>query len=195
MALRSDGFSFHSQRPFASSSRFCLNAWTHCCTTDVSSTPVLKLPSLLWYSGMDAAREDLKRASICWSESWHIRPASKRRPSSLIIGSFKPSCAAKLLRNDAWHCLGAPSVPTLFQTCLPDHPLRFILAPVLLVNKPPVPKVAPTSCTNMTDLSQVVVGGWVLSLTVTVWQTRRCWGGLLSLCCINAASNLSPSRS
>src|SRR5208283_4867100 len=140
MALRSDGFSFHSQRPFASSSRFCLNAWTHCCTTDVSSTPVLKLPSLLWYSGMDAAREDLKRASICWSESWHIRPASNRRPSSLIIGLLKPSCAVRLLRNAAWHFFGAAAVPTLIHSFFCDHPFRFILAEVLLVNQPPVPK-------------------------------------------------------
>src|SRR5271166_4588214 len=47
ITLRSAGFSFHSQRPAASCSRFFLNASTHCCTTEASVTPVLKLPSLL----------------------------------------------------------------------------------------------------------------------------------------------------
>src|SRR5882762_4316101 len=47
IAARSAGFSFHSQRPVASCSRFCLNASTHCRITEASSTPVLKLPSRL----------------------------------------------------------------------------------------------------------------------------------------------------
>src|ERR1700733_2364597 len=144
---------------------------------------------------MSAAREEVKRSSIWRSVSWHMRPASKRRPSSLIIGLSRPSFAAKLLRKAAWHCLGAPSIPTLFQSFLLDHPLRFIFAEVLLVNQPPVPKVAPTSCTSITDLSQVVVGGCVFASTSALWQTKRCWGGLLSLCFMNAASSLRPSLS
>src|SRR3954451_24345596 len=113
-------------------------------------------------------RAILKRSSIWRSESWHIRPASNRRPSSLIFGSLRPLVAVRLLRNAAWHCLGAPSVPAEFQSFLLDHALRFILADELLVNSPPPPKVAPTSCTSMTDLSQVTEGGLAVSSICTL---------------------------
>src|SRR5580693_5327328 len=102
-----------------------------------------------------------------------MRPASKRRPSSLIIGLSRPSFAAKLLRKAARHCFGAPSTPTVFQSFSLDPPLRFIFAVALLLNQPPAPKVALTSCTIITDLSQVVVGGFGFVSTSALWQTKR----------------------
>src|SRR5215471_3433809 len=47
----------------------------------------------------------------------------------------------------------------------------------------------------MMDVSQVVVNGLVFVSTSTLWQSRRCWGGLLSLCLRNEASSFRPSRS
>src|SRR5208282_5997487 len=112
-----------------------------------------------------------------------------------MIGLLRPSCAVRLFVSVAWHFFGAASVPTLFHSFLLDHPFKFILADVLLVNHPPVPNVAPTSCTSMTDLLHVVVGGCVFVSTSTLSHTNRCCGGLLSLCFMNAANSLRPSRS
>src|SRR5262249_10389510 len=148
----------------AISSRFCLNAATHFCRIEASSKPCLKLPSLLRYSGISVTREALNKSSICLSVSWHIRPAAKRRPSSLVVGSLRPSDAVRLFFRRAWHtgqsASGVPVLPAFFQSCLPDHSCRFIFAPLLLVNQPPPPKVAPTSCTTSRDSLHVVLNGF-----------------------------------
>src|SRR5882762_7339803 len=98
---------------------------------------------------MEVTRATLKRSAICSSVSWHIKPAKNRLPSSLIVGSPSPSFAVRLLLSCAWHAGQSssfiPGVPVFFQSFLFDQFPKFILAPSLLVNQPPPPKLAPTS--------------------------------------------------
>src|SRR5262249_23116983 len=195
ITLRSAGLSFQLHRPFARSSRFRLKASTHWPIIEASVTPGLRLPLRSRYSGICVTRDALNRSWSWLSESWHIKPASNRRPSSLIVGLLRPSCAVRLFRRSASQSCAASGVPTRFHSFFPSHFSRFIFAVVLLVNQPPPPKVAPTSCTSMNDLSQTVVKGFVLSLTSILSQSRRCCGGLLSLCCRNAPSSFKPSFS
>src|SRR6478736_8471078 len=114
---------------------------------------------------MEATCADLKRSSICASVSWHMRPAKKRRPSSLMVGSPRPSCAERLLLSCAWQTGQSasfiPGEPVFFQSFLLVQFCKFIFAPSLLVNRPPPPKLAPTSCTIIFESAQVVVKGLV----------------------------------
>ena len=195
ITLRSAGFSFHWQRPAAICSRFCLNTTTHCCTTESSVDASLEAAIGVVILGHSRRARGLEKVGdLLVGELAH--QAGVKTPSFFADRRIaQASVRRQALVQNGLALLGAPSVPTLFQTFMLDHPLRFIFAESLLVNKPPVPKVAPTSCTSITDLSQVVVKGCVVVFTSTLWQTRRCWGGLLSLCWMNAASSLRPSLS